>query len=129
MSENKTEETSAKTSESSSKSRRPPLSNQLVGAVVGAVVVLLALRIGTQVGWWQPPARETGWILLGAFVGSLASSLGYYDRAGAHLTGRQSQGNKTILALNVFVALLGMAVIMGLIFALSSLVGMLFLSK
>ncbi len=131
MSEKKTEaeeETPAETPGVTSQSRRPPLSNQVLGAVIGALVAMAGLRVGIQVGWWRP-TNETTWILGGAFIGSMVSSVNYYDRAGAYLTGRQSEGNKKILALNIFVSLLGMLVIGALVFGLSSLIGMLFFSK
>lgn len=132
MSEKKTEaaeeETPAETPGATSRSRRPPLSTQALGAVIGALAAMAVLRIGTQAGWWSP-VNETRWILGGAFIGSMATSVNYYDRAGAYLTGRQSEGNKKILALNIFVSLLGMLVIGALVFGLSSLIGMLFFSK
>ncbi|MBN2005573.1 MAG: hypothetical protein JXA21_19595 [Anaerolineae bacterium] len=128
MSEEKTEETPAEDSAPTLPSRGRSLRQQMLGAVIGGVIALMLLRIGNQIGWWLS-INETTWILVGAVVGSMASSFDYYDRAGAHLTGRQSKGNKKTAALNIFVALLGMVVIAALIFGLSSLVGVLFFPK
>jgi len=91
---------------------------QIIGAILGGIVMFFILRIGELLGWHV--ANETMILFLGASIGSALTSLDHLDRAGARLTGRKSEGNRGVLALNVVIALVGMVVILGLMLGLSS---------
>lgn len=115
-------------SKSTQPQAEPPLivtrgwGQQMIGALIGALVMVVAMQIGPSFGW--QPANRTMPFLIGGTVGALLFSLDRLALAGSRLT-RRTEGLGARM-LNVLIALLGMAVITGLVLALSALIGWVF---
>jgi len=94
----------------------------MLGALVGALAMAVAIQLGPSLGW--QPGDRTSLLLIGAAVGAGLFTLERFAQAGSRLT-RRSEG-LGMRALNILVALLGMALMAGLIMGLASLVIWLF---
>jgi hypothetical protein len=88
---------------------------QLLGAMIGAFIFLIAGGLASQLGWVSNPTNR--WWLWGAVIGGLLGSTDSLNNSGKILTKKDNKW------LNVTVSLAGMAVLFGLVFALSTLVG------
>jgi len=119
------EETQAKEAGSSGPAALPVTrgwGQQMLGALVGALAMAVAIQLGPSLGW--QPGDRTSLLLIGAAVGAGLFTLERFAQAGSRLT-RRSEG-LGMRALNILVALLGMALMAGLIMGLASLVIWLF---
>jgi len=92
---------------------RPPgsLRRQMIGALIGAAVAFLLARAAQQFGWVS--GDMTRYLMWGAVIGGLVGGSDTLAQAGQRLTHRDS------VWLNVLVSLLGMAVISGVLYAIS----------
>jgi hypothetical protein len=92
---------------------RPPgsLRRQLIGALIGAAIALVVSSIGRQLGWLGGDAIQ--YLLWGGIIGGLVGGSDALAQAGKRLTRRDEDW------LNILVSLIGMAAIMGVIFALA----------
>ncbi len=95
---------------------------QMLGAVIGALAMAVALQIGAALGW--EPANRTALLFIGGAVGAVLFDLERFALAGSRLT-RRTDG-PGIRLLNIVIALLGMALVGGLVITLTALVGKLF---
>lgn len=93
------------------------LTGALLGAFVGQVVASVAPRWGIAVS--DPGAL----VLWGAAIGALLASLERFARAGSYLTGRK---DKDSMFVNLLIALLGIALIFGLLLGALALIGSFF---
>ncbi|HOT91064.1 MAG TPA: hypothetical protein PLJ78_02790 [Anaerolineae bacterium] len=94
---------------------------QLLGAVIGALAMGVVTQIGASLGW--EPANRTALLFIGAAAGAVLFDLDRFALAGSRLT-RRTEG-RGIRLLNILIALLGMAIVGGLVIALTSLIGQL----
>ena len=88
---------------------------QILGAMIGAFIFLVAGGLARQLGWVSDPTNR--WWLWGAVIGGLFGSGESLSNSGKILTKKDNKW------LNIAVSLLGMAVLFGIVFALSGLVG------
>jgi hypothetical protein len=94
------------------------LGRQVVGALIGGAVIWVLATVARQFGWQGD--NTTRYVLWGAMVGGLIGGSETLIAAGRRLTRRDNAW------LNMAVALLGMAVIAGVIYGLAFLGSMLF---
>ncbi len=92
---------------------------QITGALIGAMGMAIVLQIGTSLGW--TPGNRSALLLMGGAIGATLFDLDRFAQAGSRLT-RRTEG-RGVYWLNVLLALLGMALVIGFIFALASSVG------
>lgn len=92
---------------------------QIIGGLIGALVVALALQAATTLGY--EIADRTPWLMAGGVVGAILNSLDRFAQAGARLTGRKDGRGARLL--NIMVGVVGMLVLIGIVWALISLVG------
>jgi len=96
-----------------SPAERPPgsLRRQMIGALIGAAVTFLLARAAQQFGWVA--GDMTRYLMWGGVIGGLVGGSDTLAQAGKRLTRRDSEW------LNILVALLGMAVISGVLYAIA----------
>ena len=91
--------------------------NQILGALIGGAVALAAAAAVREMGWISGPLIR--WMLWGGVIGGLVGASERLAQAGKRLTRRDETW------LNVFVALIGMALVFTLIFGLAYGAGLL----
>ncbi len=84
---------------------------QIVGAFVGAAVALLLAVGAQQLGWFQGSLIR--YVLWGGVIGGLVGGSDRLEQAGSRLT------RLDIRWLNITVAILGMAIVFGVLFAIA----------
>ncbi|MBN1247503.1 MAG: hypothetical protein JXC32_07575 [Anaerolineae bacterium] len=93
---------------------RPPgsLRRQFIGSLIGAAIAMVIFLLSRQLGWLGGELVQ--YLLWGAVVGGLIGGSDALAQAGKRLTKRDEDW------LNILVSLVAMAVIVGMLFALSS---------
>ncbi|MGC9347906.1 MAG: hypothetical protein ACP5JG_07200 [Anaerolineae bacterium] len=81
---------------------------QIIGALIGGFIALILSGLAVQLGWIE--GRVVNHVLWGGVIGGIVGGSESLEQAGARLTQRDAP------VLNMAVALLGMAVLFGIVF-------------